>query len=293
MTIKTYLNLLPIELFKIICDFCDFTDKISMFLIKPNELLKAFKNNQEIVIYWKKITKLTEIQQMLKYSKQTKLELSNDQLLDVLRRFESIHYYETNAYLVDNIKLNKKLVEDLIRKFLVFLTTPNNKTQQISQLEIIKKLTQYPTVKNRLKYFNCVIKSLNVQLIDFYIKEFKIDINELFRGLTALQLVVEYLIDNKSNNIEFAYEMFDYLLSIGADVKQINDQIPNNNIQITLLQKILSSYEKEKKIKRCKVDEDIKVLNECIELSKDCDFEICDLLLKKRFEILKYCIDNV
>ena len=69
--------------------------------------------------------------------------------------------------------------------------------------------------------------SLNIQLVDFVIKELKLDINELFRGYSVLQLVVDYLIEYPNKNNEFAYDMFDHLISIGADINK-RDKYDNN-----------------------------------------------------------------
>ena len=59
-------------------------------------------------------------------------------------------------------------------------------------------------------------------MVDFVIKEFNIKINDLFYGWTVLQYVVWYLMSNSKNN-KFAYEMFDHLLTIGADFHKRND----------------------------------------------------------------------
>ena len=106
------------------------------------------------------------------------------------------------------------------------MKTPNTKKQQTIQFEIITKLIKYPRIKDKLKhYFNLVIYSLNVQLVGFFIKELNIhiaDIKEVFFGWTVLQWVINYLINYPNINNEFGYEMFEYLLSIGADINKKN-----------------------------------------------------------------------
>ena len=76
---------------------------------------------------------------------------------------------------------------------------------------------------------------------------------------TVLQSVINNLINNSNLNSEFAYEMFAYLLSIGADINkkyengndiffdinQITDQDIKNN-----LYKIIENYIKTMEFKR-------------------------------------------
>ena len=127
---------------------------------------------------------------------------------------------------------------------------PITKKQQNRQFQIIKKLIKYQSAKNYLyTYFRRVIESSNIPLVDFIIKELSVDINELFSGLTVLQLVVEYLVNYKNKNYDLGYEMFDYFLTIGADVNKNNsdgydinyyiNQIKDQNIQQTLFDKLL------------------------------------------------------
>ena len=153
-----------------------------------------------------------------------KMTLSNDELVDIIYSFESVDYYETIEYLTDYIKMDDNIAYELINK----LTTPNSKNQQTSQFEIYKKLIEKSLVKHVLKeYFYLFVYSLNIQLVDFVIKELKLDINELFRGYSVLQLVVDYLIEYPNKNNEFAYDMFDHLISIGADINK-RDKYDNN-----------------------------------------------------------------
>ena len=179
-----------------------------------------------------------------------------------------------------------------------------------SNQSIVMKHLKHEFVRDySSREFHLIIKSLNVPLIDFVIKKLNTDINRLFKRYTALEWVVWYLNVNPNINNELAYEMFDYLLSIGADIKKRNydksdiyyyiNQIKDHNIQIKLLQKILlktgNNKTKEIKIKYHKADESIKTFNDCIELCKEynIDFDICNLLLEKKVEILKCCIDHV
>ena len=103
---------------------------------------------------------------------------------------------------------------------LVNLRTPVNQNQRNIQLKITKELIKYPSIKNKLNYnfiFVFVVESLNVQLVDLVFNLFDIKINDLFDGYTLLQLVVFYMIEYSDINYEFAYETFDYLISLGAD----------------------------------------------------------------------------
>ena len=149
--------------------------------------------------------------------------LSNNDLIRIIKSFNSVNYYETFEFLLDYISLDDHIAGDLFSSVLLFLRTPITKQQQNSQFEIIKKLIKYPIVKNVLNghFFNYVIKSLNVQLVDLVITELDIQINEIFHGLIVLQWVVLYIISN--TNIDFAYEMFYYLLSNGADINKKNE----------------------------------------------------------------------
>ena len=154
------------------------------------------------------------------------MKLSNDELVGIIESFESVDYYETIEVLLNYIEFNgltENIAGDLIFILIIQLTTPATKKQQNSQFEIIKKLIKYPIVKNYLKdNFYKVIVSLNVNLVAFVIKELNIDINVLFGGYTALQLVVFYLNNNPNENDEFVYEMFDYLLAIGVDINKLD-----------------------------------------------------------------------
>ena len=70
------------------------------------------------------IIKQSKGKQMLKYSKQTKLELSNDQSLTIIYSFNSVVFYESFEYLLDFIYLNEEIAKDLMITILNHLTTP-------------------------------------------------------------------------------------------------------------------------------------------------------------------------
>ena len=62
---------------------------------------------------------------------------------------------------------------------------------------------------------------MNIQLIDFLIKELQInDINEIFYGSTVLQFVIYYLIENPNIKNDLAYDIFRHLLTLGADINK-------------------------------------------------------------------------
>ena len=131
---------------------------------------------------------------------------------------------------------------DTLLRVLLHLGPPNNRNKQEIQLKIIKKLFQFQSVKDLINNnFHNIILSLNIKLFNFVITELSVDIGRLFDGLTVLEYVVLYLVYNPDINNEFAYEMFGHLLSLGADIKQINkyqedvnyfiNQIANQNIK--------------------------------------------------------------
>ena len=152
--------------------------------------------------------------------------LSTDEIVFIIKQFKSVSYYEIFEYLLDCVELTTEIAYDLMYTILWNLKTPTTKLQQNIQLKIIKKLINYQTVKDELNNnnFDLVVESLNIPLVNFVIKELNITdiINELFHGLTALQWVVWYLIDYPNINNEFAYKMFDHLLTIGADINKRN-----------------------------------------------------------------------
>ena len=92
----------------------------------------------------------------------------------------------------------------MIHKVLTYLNTPNTKKQQQTHLKTIKKLMKYQSVKDCLyNNFFLVIKSLNISLVDFVIKELNIDLNGVFKGCTALTWIGQQKKTNKYFNIYY------------------------------------------------------------------------------------------
>ena len=177
--------------------------------------------------HWKNAIQSNDIKKLkqMKYDQCIPMKLSNDELIRYIKEFNSVEYYETFEFLLDNyIILNDKIADDFIIRVLWYLGIPNNKQQQNSQLQISKKLIKYQSVKNWMTYyFDDVVRTLNTELVDCFIEELNImDINELFHGWNVLNLVVVYLINNPNIHNEFAFEMFDHLLLIGANVYKID-----------------------------------------------------------------------
>ena len=153
------------------------------------------------------------------------MTLSNDELINIIKSFKSVNYYETIAFLLDYILLNQYIVYGLLNNTFGYLKTPNSKKQQTNQLKIINNLIKYQIEKDVSNiYFNDIISTLNIPLVEFVIDKSNININELFNGQTVLIVVVNNVIHNRHINIkiEFAYETFDYLLLIGADANKRN-----------------------------------------------------------------------
>ena len=115
---------------------------------------------------------------------------------------------------------------------------------------------EYQNVKQLVNdNFYFVIKSLNVPLVYFVKNAINIKINGLFNGFTALQIIVDYLKNYPNINNEFAYEMFDYLITIGVDIERDSNErdiyfeitrIKDQNIQFKLLQNVLLLSKKER-----------------------------------------------
>ena len=190
-------------------------------------IIEKCKTEQENQNLWILVITSNDID-TLKQMKFINIELNftNDELIFIVKSFLSVDYYETYEFLIGNIKdLTNDIAYDLVFNILYYLQTPLTTKQQNSQFIIIKKLFEYPWVVKYLKFnFHDVILSLNIELVGFVINEFDVDVNKLFRGLTVLQLVVEYLVDYpNSNKNEFAYKMFDYLLLIGVDLNKTDD----------------------------------------------------------------------
>ena len=121
----------------------------------------------------------------------------------------------------------------------------------------MKNLFYFRALNDLKNNFYDVICSLNIELVDFVIDELNIDINVLFSGWTILQrAIVALYVNPNDNNIEFAYEMFDHLLKIGADIKKldykgkdidnyidrIRDEDIKNNLKEMIQKHIKSKY---------------------------------------------------
>ena len=180
-------------------------------------------------------------------------------LFDIIDSFISVNYYETIEFLLDYIEFDEQapityidayddFMLKLIYQIFYYLRTPTTKAQQIIQFRIIKKLIKSQSIHAYIHLVNTdhllpgIIISLNIPLVDFIFKEINItDINVLFYGHSALQWIAIYLAIYPNKNNDFAYEMFDHLLSIGSDfifndiyifIRRIADQ----NIQNTLIE---------------------------------------------------------
>ena len=187
------------------------------------------------------------------------MTLSNHELvanINFIIRYKSVEYYEIFEILLDYVQLTDLIAYKLIENIYYNPKTANNDKQQSIQFEIYKKLIQFQSVKDFIKdNFYFVIISLNIQLVDFVIKDLKININRLFNGRTVFQCIVGYLVNHPDKNFNSAYNMFGHLLMIGADIllrdeygndiyfyiKQITDQ----NIQMKL-NEIISNHQTSK-----------------------------------------------
>ena len=233
------------------------TNKGTKFAIKLNKIENKINNKQ----LWSKAIQQNDLE-LLHILKSLELEmrLRQFELADIYKTFNSVDYYETLEFLFDNyVILDKYSAYNLVSQVINALTTPNNEKQQIIQFKIIykaMKLIKYQTFRILIKssFYN-VISSLNVPLVKFIIKGLNIDYNG-FLGLflkddkleTILQLLVGYFIDKPNINNEFAYKMFDYLLSIVTNVDKLNsngndvyfyiERIKDENIKDILKDKI-------------------------------------------------------
>ena len=227
-----------VDIFNIILEYSSFIDLLKTITInkqfkKHSEKTRKFiefvneinKNQIENQNLWKEVIQLNDIK-MLKEMKSFgfKMTLSNDELIKIIKSFNSVSYYETIEFILEYVDMDVHFAMDLI--FISFnrksLRTPNNKKQQNSQFNIVQNLIKhYPVVKEEFKHqFYEVIESLNIALFNLYIDLFSIGINRLYYGCSVLQLIVNYLINYPNKNNKVVYEMFDHLLAIGADIKQ-------------------------------------------------------------------------
>ena len=122
------------------------------------------------------------------------MKLSTAELVEIIKSFRSVDYYETFEFLLNFIKLTNENALDLLIKvyyryyylnhfYLISRVliskpkTPTTKQKQTSQLNIFKKLFNYSSVKNYIKSYDFIplaIYSLNIPLVDFLIKELHI-----------------------------------------------------------------------------------------------------------------------
>ena len=210
------------ELIKIMTETGEFTN-----YYKKTKNYKTFtkeinSNETKNKMIWKEVIQKNDIK-TLKQMKLTGINMTftNIELIDIVKSFKYVECYETFEFFFNYIKLDNYIASNLIFKILTYLKTPNTEQQQQIQLKIIKKLAKYQIGKDWLNYyFDDVIKSFNIPLVCFVIDKFKINISVLFYGKNVLQIVVDCLINNPNVNNEFAYEMFHYLLSIGADINK-------------------------------------------------------------------------
>ena len=251
---------LSFDVFQLIVFNCEISMRFKFYGFCKE--LKVFACKYEFFNYWKEIINFEHFNnyktnEMLKYSKQTNIikKLSKFKIREIITLLKSVYFYETFEYFIDFIELNEDIAYDLINMIFTFLSTPTNKKQQKIQFEIIKKLIKYRSSKDYLRdSFNNVIWSLNISLVDFVIKEFDININDLFRGYTVLSRVVYHLSLTLNQNNVIVYEMLDHLLSIGADINlldrsgndiyfSINNKITNKTIKKDLLDILLNFKE--------------------------------------------------
>ena len=164
--VNFFVKSLSFDVFQIITLNCEISMRIKFYEFCKK--LKVFDCKEEFVDYWKEIIKkrrndfIDKNNEMLKYSKQTNItsKLSNDEILEIIYSIYSVSFYETFDYLLDFIKLNEEVALSLIMRFLTYLRTPNNKKQQQNQLEIIKKLIKYQSVKDHLKFLFLMLLNL-------------------------------------------------------------------------------------------------------------------------------------
>ena len=199
---------------------------------------------------WKQFIRNNDIQKLKEFkSKGIPMQLTNDELIKIITLFRSVNFYETFELLLDYIILDQVIAQRLIRTVLWHLKTPNSKIEQKIQFDIVKKMIVFSTAKHFLENnFDEVLWSLNIPLVDFYIDIFKYDINRLFYSRNVLQWTVDYLNCNPNINNNFAYEMFDHLLTKkGIDINRssllLNDiyfdiNRLNGPIKNVLLQKL-------------------------------------------------------
>ena len=243
--VNFFVKSVSFDVFQLIIFNCEISMRILFYEFCKE--LKVFKNNKEMFNYLTEIVSKDDFNdknnEILKYFKLSnyKLKLSNDELIKIIKSFKSVNYYELFDFLFDFIELlNDEIAKDLLDFILENLQITNNKKQQQIQLKIIKKLMKYQTVKDYLiNNFVFVVCTLNIQLVDFVFNELYIDVNELFNGYNVLQWVVIDLVNNSNENNDFAYEMFEYLLTIGADINKRGENDINKITDLNIRQNLI------------------------------------------------------
>ena len=188
-------------------------------------LLKNLKITENRAL-WGTAIKQKDIE-LLKQLKilQIEMALTNKELYEIMITNCAISSYELIEFLLGYILLNENITYSLVSEILFdALGNPITKTQIfISQLNIITILTakENKKITNYLKQnFHYVIFTLNVPLVELLIQKYNIDINDIVCNYTTLQWIVSYFSIYPRTNVNLVYEMFDFLLSIGADIKQ-------------------------------------------------------------------------
>ena len=189
--------------------------------------------------------------------------------IDLNLNFYSFNEFQLILFLVDYSDFDDDFVYKLLIKvlndvrFFPYLDYQNyhriTKEQQEIQFKIVKQLAnKYQILQKHIKSFLAdVILTLNIQLVDFVIKTYHIDINEMvgtykivkteFINNTFLQCVISYLFycpdrvyysdpNYHYKNINFAYEMLFYLLGKGIDLEKPNWLGMNSYSYLELIQ---------------------------------------------------------
>ena len=169
---------------------------------------------------------------LLKQIKQSeiKMKLSNDELFKIIETFKSNDYYETFEFLLDYLEIDdNETNKNLLIRALTYLKTAINTHEQTSQMNIVVRILANMYSKSSQSvftyfqnHFDLFIYTLNYYLVDFLLKEYKIDINKLVDGLTNLQWVVFHITYDPNFNLELAYKMIDFLLTIHVDIKKLD-----------------------------------------------------------------------
>ena len=171
----------------------------------------------------------------------TKILLTNNQFLivdDLITRgfitskiaiSNSMSYFNHLLcfYIFETKNLTKLAKEILLKE--AFNLYPENTIQKKSQFLMIKSLIEIQNVdlediKNQL--FSVVLK-LNVELLEYILTKFKIDINQKIRNRTILSFLVNFMDDSKFLSLNDKSGMLEWLLKNGADVTLVDDSGQN------------------------------------------------------------------